>query len=406
MAVSGGPDSTALMVLIAGWRERPPVLVVSIDHGLRPEAADEVRIVGENAARLGLPFRAMQASDRYETGNVQEWARRARYRCLVEAARDAGFDTIVTGHHRDDQAETFLLRLARGSGVYGLAAMAEESVIDGIALMRPLLDLPREKLAEIASASGLPIASDPSNADMKYDRVALRALIPELSARGLTAERLAKTAAQMRRAASALDHYTGALLRKNFAADQFGVVRGPVDALADAPEEVSLRALATIVRAAGGAEYFPPLDGVESLREALLNAGEDGMRRTLHGSVVEIRRGELKTQREWGRVGIADLAVTAGTTVIWDGRFRVAVPRLTGELHIGSLGRSGERVGAGDDQEATRCAPGLFRDGTLVALPDGIVPQKAVLLDVLSVECVVGQRLSNERGKDGGSDQP
>src|SRR4051812_17380271 len=103
LAVSGGPDSTALMVLVGNWRARPPTLVVTVDHGLRAEAAAEAQVVAENAARLGLPCRIMQAPKLAESGNLQDWARRVRYGCLAEAAIDAGFDTIVTAHHRDDQ---------------------------------------------------------------------------------------------------------------------------------------------------------------------------------------------------------------------------------------------------------------------------------------------------------------
>ncbi len=190
LAVSGGADSTALMVLVARWAKRPPALVVSVDHGLRPEAAAEARIVAENAARLDLPWRIMKAPKRPPGGNLQDWARRARYSLLAEAAHEAGFDTIVTAHHEDDQAETFLLRLARGSGVYGLAAMPEEGSFDGVALARPLLSVPREALRKIAAASGLSVVDDPSNLDLRFDRVRVRAAMPGLAAIGLTPKRL------------------------------------------------------------------------------------------------------------------------------------------------------------------------------------------------------------------------
>src|SRR5690242_18709592 len=101
LAVSGGPDSTALMLLASRWRDRPPVLVVTVDHALRPEATEETKLVAENAARLGLPWRIMRVSER-RSGNLQDWARRARFACLTQAARDAHYDTIVTAHHEDD----------------------------------------------------------------------------------------------------------------------------------------------------------------------------------------------------------------------------------------------------------------------------------------------------------------
>ena len=118
--------------------------------GCGPRRRAEAQTVAENAARLGLPWRIMSVPKRGAGGNLQDWARRARYRLLAEAAGDAGYDTIVTAHHEDDQAETFLLRLARGSGVYGLAAMPEEGTAEGVALARPLLHVPRATLREVA----------------------------------------------------------------------------------------------------------------------------------------------------------------------------------------------------------------------------------------------------------------
>jgi tRNA(Ile)-lysidine synthase len=212
----------------------------------------------------------------------------------------------------------------------------------------------------------------------------------------------------MRRAAAAFDHYTKALLRKDFTADQLGVVRGPVEALADAPEEISLRTLATIVRAAGGGEHFPPLESIEGLRKAVLDAGEnDSVRRTLHGAVVKVEGGRLKAQREWGRTGIPELDASPKTTVVWDGRFRVEVPGLSGRLQIGPLGRSAVKLRAEDaDWEAVRCAPGLFFEGALVALPAGIVPTDGEARGLLATECLVSQRLTSENLEDGRSAPP
>lgn len=393
LAVSGGADSTALMVLAAHWPERPPLLVVTVDHGLRAESTAEAQRVAENAERLGLPWRIAKAPPRPPAGNLQDWARRVRYRLLAEAARAAGFDTIVTAHHRDDQAETFLLRLARGSGVYGLAAMAEESIAERITLARPLLRVSRDRLAEIAAASGLPTIDDPSNADLKFDRVRMRALMPRLAEEGLTAERLAATAAQLRRAATALDHYASELLRVHFAADAYGVVSGKTHALVDAPEEVALRALALMLRAVGGADYTPALEGVEALRQAVVGAqAEETVARTLHGVAVTTEQGHLTARREWGRTGLPALPAHAGSTLVWDGRFRVDIPSLPGDLRIAALGSAAAPLhAASGDRAAVRALPGLFRNGTLVAAPAGI--SAAAPLQALAAECLVGQRL-------------
>jgi len=327
--------------------------------------------------------------------NLQDRARRARYRLLAQAAREAGFDTIVTAHHLEDQAETLLLRLARGSGVYGLAAMRDEGEVDGVHLSRPLLGVPKAVLEGIAGASGLTVVADPSNADPRFDRVRIRSAMPLLAEHGLTAARLGEAAARLGRAASALDQYAAALLRERFAADAFGVVRGPAAAFGEVPEETGLRALALILRAVGGADYTPEMEGVEAMRAALL-AGEGALaRRTLHGVVLSVRDGVLVAAREWGREGLPDVPAAGAATLVWDGRFKVGIPPGDVGLSVGPLGRSGRSLCApGADQSALRTSPGLFRNGTLVAVPEGVqAMDEGGQPDRLAAECLVGRRL-------------
>jgi tRNA(Ile)-lysidine synthase len=395
LAVSGGADSTALMALVARWRGRPPALVACVDHGLRPEAAAEAQLVAANAERLGLPWRILTAPKRTQPGNLQDWARRARYALLADAARDAGFDTIVTAHHRDDQAETFLLRLARGSGVYGLGSMPDVSDLEGLLLARPLLGVAPAELAEIVAESGLPTIADPSNDDRRFERVRMRGLLPELAKHGLTAERLAETAARMQRAATALDFYARKLLSERFAVDSFGVVAGPASAVSEAPEEVALRALALLVAAAGGAEHTPPLHSLEALHGALAGAAGAGWKRTLHGVELTLHAGRLTARREWGRAGPAALAAPAGASLVWDRRFRISVP-LGGGLAIGPLGRAKRRLWSSGAERATLAVlPGLFRDGELVAAPASVAASdRGANLAPLPVECLVAARLA------------
>jgi tRNA(Ile)-lysidine synthase len=394
LAVSGGPDSTALMLLMSAWRERPPVSVVTIDHGLRPEAAGEVQLVAKNAAALGLDSRIMIPAIPRSEGNLQDWARRARYDCLVRAARETGFDTIVTAHHQDDQAETFLLRLARGSGVYGLASMREEEQLEGVLLARPLLEVPRAVLHAIAAESGLMIVSDPSNLDQRFDRVQLREVMPSLADRGIDARRLAETAGRLGRTAEAIDHYATKLLKDHFVSDAFGVVSGPVAALKTVPEEVALRALARILRAVGGTDYTPRLSSIESLHNALGSVPAAGLKQTLSGVIIEVARGTMSGRREWGREGLPDLAAAPGAEVVWDGRFRVTVPEIGGLLKIGPLGRTRAPLRSATISGALATLPVLYQDGTLCAAPAGVrVDGNEARVEVLAAECIVGQRL-------------
>jgi tRNA(Ile)-lysidine synthase len=224
LAVSGGPDSTALMVLAARWRaalERgPQLLAVTVDHGLRAESRREARAAKELASRLGIRHRTMRWTGAKPAAGLQEAARVVRYRLLAAAARAAGAGHILTAHTLDDQAETVLLRMARGSGLTGLAAMAREKILMGQAgdngasrrsgagpllLVRPLLDLPKARLIATLDAGGISFCDDPSNRDPRFTRARLRDLMPVLAGEGLDAKRLALLAQRLRRAEATIE---------------------------------------------------------------------------------------------------------------------------------------------------------------------------------------------------------
>ena len=260
LAVSGGSDSMALMALYHAYRtahpSAPEAIVATVDHGLRPDAADDVRFVLDAAAGLGLPAIARRWDGDKPASDIQAAARTARYRLLGEIAAERGAGAVLTAHTRDDQAETFLLRLARGSGVKGLAAMAPVRPLaghameeGGVALVRPLLDVSRAALRATLVRAGLGWRDDPSNASDRFARVRMRGLMPALAAEGLHADRLAGTARRLARADAAIDAMVEALAARALAADAYGVLSLDVDAFAGAPEEVRLRLLAPRKRA-------------------------------------------------------------------------------------------------------------------------------------------------------------
>ncbi len=202
LAVSGGPDSMALMWLAARWRKArgkgPRLVAVTVDHGLRPEAAREARAVKHAARNLDLAHRTLRwRGDKPATG-VPEAARAMRYRLLARAAKAAGASHILTAHTRDDQAETLLMRLLRGSGIAGLAAMAAVSEREGLLLARPLLDVSKARLIATLKAAQLDFADDPTNRDPAFTRPRLRALMPALAAEGGDARNLARLAGTAR----------------------------------------------------------------------------------------------------------------------------------------------------------------------------------------------------------------
>ncbi|MGB6800465.1 MAG: tRNA lysidine(34) synthetase TilS, partial [Xanthobacteraceae bacterium] len=190
LAVSGGPDSTALLVLAARWAKRlkraPKLIAVTVDHGLRAAAAREAVAVKRLAKNLGVAHRTLHWRGRKPKSGLQEAARIARYRLLADIAARAGYVHILTAHTLDDQAETILFRLARGSGLVGLAGMAHASPLPiggrtSLFLVRPLLHLPKARLVATLKAERIGFSEDPSNHDPRFTRARLRRLMPELA---------------------------------------------------------------------------------------------------------------------------------------------------------------------------------------------------------------------------------
>jgi tRNA(Ile)-lysidine synthase len=209
LAVSGGPDSIALMWLAARWRSAlargPRLIAVTVDHGLRPEAAREAREVKRLARLLDLPHRTMRWTGLKPKAGLPAAARTARYRLLAQAARTSGATHILTAHTRDDQAETLLMRLLRGSGIAGLAAMARESERDGVLLARPFLDVSKSQLIATLKKAKIGFADDPTNHDTNFTRPRLRAVMPVLAAEGGDTRNLARLASRLARANAAVE---------------------------------------------------------------------------------------------------------------------------------------------------------------------------------------------------------
>jgi tRNA(Ile)-lysidine synthase len=209
LAVSGGPDSVALMWLAARWRRTlargPRLVAVTVDHGLRAEARAEARDVKRLARALDLPHRTMRWTGAKPKTGLPAAARAARYRLLAQAARASGATHILTAHTRDDQAETLLMRLLRGSGIAGLAAMARQSERDGVLLARPFLHVSKSQLIATLKKAKLGFADDPTNRDLNFARPRIRTLMPVLAAEGGDTRNLARLASRLARANQAVE---------------------------------------------------------------------------------------------------------------------------------------------------------------------------------------------------------
>jgi tRNA(Ile)-lysidine synthase len=296
LAVSGGSDSAALLWLVGAWRRDrttgPPLLAVTIDHGLRPQAAAEAQAVSALAARLGVSHRILAWQGPKPATGLQAAARAARYRLLAQAASQCGADCILTAHTRDDQAETLLLRMARGSGLAGLGGMERIAPVPGmrdagLRLVRPFLDVPKARLIATLDRAGIPYADDPSNRDPRFARARLRALMPQLAREGLDARRLVLLARRLKRADTALEAWTQVLWH-DIAHDSDGeIVLAP--RWCALPQDVRLRLLGRAIAAVGD-EGPVELAKLEALEAALTAAATVArrLRRTLAGAVVTV----------------------------------------------------------------------------------------------------------------------
>jgi tRNA(Ile)-lysidine synthase len=336
LAVSGGPDSVALMWLMARWRRSlargPRLLAVTIDHGLRPEAAREARDVKRLARELELPHRTMRwTGDKPKTG-VPAAARTARYRLLAQAARTLGAGHVLTAHTRDDQAETLLMRLLRGSGIVGLSAMTRESARGDLLLVRPLLDVPKSRLVATLNKARIGFADDPTNRDTVLTRPRLRQLLPLLAAEGGDARGLARLASRLARANAAVDVLADGAERylaltdcglrrgvaagnsqaeqfqtKQFDAKEFDIKEFDAEAFAAMPEEIRLRLLMRAIDRVGH-EGPAQLGKVEALlaqldRSITERSGRRSdkparleLRQTLAGALVSLGKGRIRIE--------------------------------------------------------------------------------------------------------------
>jgi tRNA(Ile)-lysidine synthase len=313
LAVSGGPDSIALMWLVARWRgalsRGPSLLAVTVDHGLRAEAAREAREVKRLARHLGMSHRTVRWSGDKPTSGLPAAARAARYRLLATVARRSGASHILTAHTRDDQAETLLMRLLRGSGIGGLAAMARESEREGVLLARPFLNISKSRLIATLEKAKIGYADDPTNRDTRFTRPRIRNLIEGLGAEGGDARNLARLASRLARANAAIEILADGAARYLALRDQTigsrptaatGQRKATFEAAAFAalPEEIRLRLLLRAIDRVGH-EGPAELGKAEALLAALDRALQETadrpqrLKQTLAGAVVSLAGGRI-----------------------------------------------------------------------------------------------------------------
>lgn len=366
IAVSGGGDSVALLHLAAESASRSalPISAVTVDHGLRPESAAEARSVAECCKSLGVDHTTLLWHGWDGVGNLQDQARRARYRLMAEWARAEGVAAIALAHTSDDQAETFLMRLARGAGVDGLSGMAERREAYGIVWLRPLLQVGRQELRDYLSRRDIGWSDDPSNDDRRFDRIKARQALATLAPLGIDARSLSAVASNLRDARSALERQTRSA-GESIATIDVGDVVLDRAGLEAQPAEITRRLLVHAIKWVCSAEYGPRGASLADAQVALSNDTDV----TLHGCRLLASKSQIRVTREFHAVKDETAAVGA----LWDRRWRV-FGKENKDLTVRALGDEGLRHcpdwrQAGHPRISLLATPALWRGEHLVAAP-------------------------------------
>lgn len=360
LAVSGGGDSMAMLYLAHNWTRVWGVQlhVVTVDHGLRAESADEAEMVARECRDLGWPHETV----RWHwdgTGNVMDAARRARLD-LIDGWRGE-VDHVLMAHTMDDVAETFVMRLQRGAGVEGLAAMAaRRRVPQGFEVLRPCLGMRRHELRHYLKVLQGPWVEDPTNQDITYDRARVRALIAEA---GLDVAALTGTAEAMVRAREALNARAAEVWGR-VGREVHGTLVFDRAGFESVERDTQMRLLAKGVQYVASAEYRPRGRAVAGLLDRVTAGGSA----TLHGCEVRVGRNELRLYREFKAV--AEVTAPFAPETVWDGRWRVSGPGDP-SCEIRALGdegwrQAGDKPAEGPPHAVARSLPAVWRGAALV----------------------------------------
>jgi len=368
LCVSGGGDSIAMLHMAARARASRNFKVLTVDHGLRSEAKDEIALVAAQAETLGLDHTVVEW--RWDgTGNLQAEARAGRWAAALHWAATHNLREIWLGHTEDDQVETVLMRLARGSGIDGLTAMYQSSQRDGLRVFRPLLGIGRDELRAWLNAQDINWCDDPSNNDPRFDRVRARQMFDQLETLGLTRKRLLQTVNHMQAAHISLQSAAHQFAKQHIRQDAGDLLIGP-EALdlekADAPRRVMAAAFAWV----GSRTYRPRF---EQLLETVAQARK-GATVTLGGCIISpAEGGTVRLMREVAATKpVIRASDSVAKGVFWDQRWFLEGP-LSDDLQFRALGEGIRDCphwrDSGMPRTSLLASPSVWIQGTLIAAP-------------------------------------
>ena len=374
IAVSGGGDSLALMYLTAAWAQTRSVrlVAVTVDHGLRAESAQEAAYVAQLAEGLHISHHSLTWTGWDKRGNLQDMARQARRKLIEDWSKPQGISTVLTGHTADDQAETVLMRLARGSGVDGLAGMAEAEY-HGMRWLRPLLGERRQDLRDYLRGLSVDWVEDPSNEDLRFDRVRARRMLGHLSDLGLSTERLVQTAEHMQAAQRSLWQASVAFAKAHVVEDRGDLILSPRVLELDSGD-TERRVFAAAIGWVASQTNRPRFHALQRSAQAL----RQGKRSTLHGVLMVPEAGNIRVCREFSAVVNTHAVIDIKEKkTIWDRRWCIKTNErheLGGTYIVRHLGEEGLAAcpnwrDSGLPRASLLASPSVWADGVLISAP-------------------------------------
>lgn len=378
LAISGGADSMVLLWLASHVKNvKKRGFVLSVDHGLRKEAKAETALVRSCAKKYGLPYQTLYWKPaKKPKSDIQAQARGARYGLMQGWMGRRKIKYLVTAHHLEDQAETFLLRLARGSGVDGLSAMARSRLQGGVHLIRPLLGFSSVNFRKILIKNKLQWVEDSSNENVNFARVRMRKLMPLLAEEGMDALLLAKTANAMGRARLALEQKTAELWQCYMSAPAMGILCFDPEGLLCESDEIALRLLANAIAQIAGGIYRPRLASLQRLlgamRKSQVKSEVKGM--TLGGCQIAPFRGKWLFFPEMAHIVSQNL--NASQPAFFTPTLEIRLPARQKPVKLAPLGRQGMAYLRKKQHEmpplpaaTLHSLPALWRKNTLFSCP-------------------------------------
>jgi len=327
----------ALLVRNHCRKENIKLVALSVDHGLREKSENEAKQVAKWLDALEIDHHILTWTGHKPDTNIQDEARKARYNLMGQWCADNNIKHLFLAHHKDDQAETFLIRLFRGSGIDGLSAMEKVAEFPMLKrsdnypkIYRPLLDVPKKRLDATLRQAGQAWIEDPSNENRKFTRVQIRELLKSSEIEGLDADRLASTAGRMRRVRSLLEEMTAEAESDYVIYNDFGYASLNSDFHKNMHEEISLRLLTNILKKVGGNPYPPRHHKLESLLHNLRQGQFSGQ--TLSGVILfQLSGDEIIFAREIKEIAL-ETNISKAKQTLWDNRFLLDIGGVSGKI--------------------------------------------------------------------------